>query len=72
MSSLSTNCGGGGWTLVMKLDGHKVKNFIANKINFHSDDSTGSINVTKLHSSQFQARSFYASNIYTSHFYDSR
>ena len=26
MSSLSAKCGGGGWTLVMKLDGDKVKN----------------------------------------------
>ena len=25
MSSLSTKCGGGGWTLVMKLDRDKVK-----------------------------------------------
>ena len=25
MSSLSTKCGGGGWTLVMKLDRNKVK-----------------------------------------------
>ena len=24
MSSLSNKCGGGGWTLVMKLDGNKV------------------------------------------------
>ena len=25
MSSLSSKCGGGGWTLVMKLDRNKVK-----------------------------------------------
>ena len=25
MSNLSVKCGGGGWTLVMKLDGNKVK-----------------------------------------------
>ena len=30
MSSLSSKCGGGGWTLVMKLDGNKVK-YLDNK-----------------------------------------
>ena len=28
MLSLSEKCGAGGWTLVMKLDGDKVKNVI--------------------------------------------
>ena len=32
MSNLSEKCGGGGWTLVMKLDGDKVKNFIRNNL----------------------------------------
>ena len=32
MSSLSAQCGGGGWTLVMKLDRDKVKNVIINNI----------------------------------------
>ena len=31
MSSLSAKCGGGGWTLVMKLDGYKVKNIMLKK-----------------------------------------
>ena len=35
MSSLSTKCGGGGWTLVMKLDRDKVEYVIAN--NIHSN-----------------------------------
>ena len=32
MSNLSAKCGGGGWTLVMKLDGDKVKHVIFNSI----------------------------------------
>ena len=32
MSNLSAKCGGGGWTLVMKLDGDKVKHVIVNSI----------------------------------------
>ena len=28
MSNLSAKCGGGGWTLVMKLDGDEVKHVI--------------------------------------------
>ena len=32
MSSLSAKCGGRGWTLVMKLDGNKVKHVIVNNI----------------------------------------
>ena len=31
MSSLSAKCGGGGWTLIMKLDGYKVKNIMLKK-----------------------------------------
>ena len=32
MSSLSAKCGGGSWTLVMKLDGNKVKHIIENSV----------------------------------------
>ena len=32
MTSLSGKCGGGGWTLVMKLDRDKVKYFTVNDI----------------------------------------
>lgn len=31
MSSLSAKCGGGGWTLVMKVDPDKVKHVIVNE-----------------------------------------
>ena len=32
MSSLSAKCVGGGWTLVMKLDGNKVRHVIVNSL----------------------------------------
>ena len=33
MSSLSAKCGGGGWTLVMKLDGDEVKHLSKKSFN---------------------------------------
>ena len=32
MSNLSSKCGGGGWTLAMKLDPNKVKHVIGHNI----------------------------------------
>ena len=52
MSSLSAKCGGGGWTLVMKLDGDKVKHVIFNSIQdlVFSPDSHGILNKLECHS----------------------